>query len=408
MVRALLKRKLIRSAAAISIVLGLCALAHAAPKYKVLHSFVGSDGSGPYTGVILGQDGNLYGTTVGGGTGHCGRYACGTVFRLTPHANGGWTESVLHSFENDGPDGADPYGSLIFDAAGNLYGTTTSGGAHHYGSAFEMVRTPSGWDESVIYSFPLPGGECCPEAGLVMDDAGNLYGTAGAVFELSTASGGWKGKVLHRFTAHDDGSRPSGLILGASGNLYGTTSAGGVHGAGTVFELQKIAGEWKEQRLHNFPAFPKDGQEPSGGVIFDGKGDLYSTTALGGGTGCTLGCGSVYKLTPEAGGHWQETLLHTFGNGQNGSAPDGGVVLDKAGNLYGATAYGGNGCGCGVIYKLRKQPSGRFKYTVLHTFTGQDGAVPAGGLILDDKGNLYGGTVLGGTTGNGVIFELTP
>jgi uncharacterized repeat protein (TIGR03803 family) len=408
------KLTFIRATAVIIIAMGLSPFAHAAPKYKVLHRFAGTDGVGPYSGVIIGQDGNLYGTTVGGGTGHCGRYACGTVFRLTPQANGEWSESVLHSFESDGSGGADPLGGLIFDGAGNLYGTTSSGGTHFSGVVFELTPKAGKWEETVLHNFCSR--ENCSDggsstAGVIMDQAGNLYGTAHLVFELSHGSGGWKETVLHHFTARrDGGGGGSGLILDASGDLYGTTTAGGAHGAGTVYEMRNVSGNWQEQRLHNFPAFTADGQIPAAGPLtFDTSGNLYGTTIQGGANICSdVGCGTVFQLTPGADGKWKETILYNFKPGADGSFPTAGVVMDKAGNLFGTTDSGGASCSCGVLYKLSPGAKGKWTYTVLHRFNNIDGAVPAGNLTLDDKGNLYGGTVLGGTTADGVIFELTP
>jgi len=250
---------------------------------------------------------------------------------------------------------------------------------------------------------------------------GGTYG--GAAFELARGSEGWSEKILHTFqwSSYEHpapgGSNPyAALILNASGSLYGTTDAGGNEppncpvsaGCGVVFELELAGGGWKEHVLHRFTGFSHDGAEPSSGVTMDNSGSLYGTTTIGGGTGCEGGCGTVYKLARQGGGQWKETLLYNFGNGRNGNAPDAGVVIDKHGNLYGTTGYGGSNCDCGVIYKLAHGTKGKWKYTALHTFNGIDGAVPAGGLTLDGKGNLYGSTVLGGTHDVGVVFEITP
>ncbi len=208
MLRAIRKPKVL----GVVIIVVTALAAGATPKYKVLHKFSGTDGVGPYGGVVVGQDGSLYGTTVGGGTGHCGLYACGTVFRLTPQANGEWSESVLHSFESDGHGGAGPYSSLVFDAAGNLYGTTSAGGTHFSGVVFELTPTAGRWEETVLHNFCSwqncnDGGSST--AGVIMDQAGNLYGTAHLVFELSDDAGGWKEIVLHHFTARGTGAVPN-------------------------------------------------------------------------------------------------------------------------------------------------------------------------------------------------------
>jgi len=390
----------------------LSQLAWAAPKYLVLHAFGGGkDGGGLWTSVSLDKEGSLYGATSGGGTRNGG-----TVFRLTPHQNGVWGEAILHDFPSSSDDGGDPNGGLIQDGLGHWYGTAHFGGTDNFGVVFELTHGQSGWSDTSLYSFGAQsgdGGE--PTAGLVMDKAGNLYGTApyggSTVFELTPGSGGWNEKVLHRFGIRKgDGAAPfAGLILDAAGNLYGTTVGGGTgcagNGCGTVFELTPTSnGNWKELVLHRFDNNGKDGATPGwGALLMDGAGSLYGTTAGG---GCCDGV--VFKLTPGSGGHWTETILYTFRGGASGFEPGAGVVMDKAGNLYGTTIAGGSGCGCGVVYELSPNAKGKWKYTVLHTFLGSDGAQPDANLILDDKGNLYGTTATGGANGGGVVFELTP
>ena len=391
-------------------VLSLCAVAHAAPKYKLLANFAGTDGSGPYGGVVIDQEGNVYGTTVGGGTGSC-RGGCGIVFQLSPGENGGWAETVVHTFNFN--DGADPQGGVIFDPFGNLYGTTIGGGGpYKYGTVFELKPSAHGWIETLLHRFGVHDKVAAPHAGVARDQAGNLYGTTPyGIFELRSSSNGWSETVLHLFGIRKgDGAGPfAGLILDAAGNLYGTTAAGGMgcagEGCGTVYEIKRTSNGWKEAVLHRFDNNGKDGGTPgNGALMMDGLGNLFGTTEGGGCCG-----GIVFELTPGSNGHWKETILYNFKPGATGSFPTAGVVMDKAGNLYGTTADGGSAsCGCGVIYKLAPSKNGKWTYTVLHRFSGADGAIPAGNLILDDKGNLYGGTVLGGSTNNGVIFELTP
>jgi len=381
-----------------------CAAAHAAPKYKVLHNFTGSDGSGPQGGVAFGPDGGLYGTGGSGGF-------CGTVFELTPMGNGQWQEAVIYQFGSS-QDGCGPQGRVIFDAAGNLYDTAADGGnpdcAYGCGVVFQLVPGSSGnWTENVLFPFDFNDG-AHPTAGVIMDNQGNLYGTAEVAFELVPSVDGWNEIVLHYFTGKNgDGMPPvSGLISDGSGNLYGTTEGGGTGcgstGCGTVYELTIAGGIWKEKVLHRFDTSGKGGVTPGSGLLMDASGSLYGTTASGGCCG-----GVVFKLTPGGRGRWKETVLHGFKGGAGGDSPWAGVVMDKAGSLYGTTVYGGSDCDCGLIYKLTPGPKGKWKYTVLHTFYGWDGAIPEGNLVLDDNGNLYGGTVLGGT-GNGVIFELSP
>jgi len=435
------RRTLVRGGILAAIMVLGCSVAQAAPKYKVLHPFgKGSDGAGLWSSVTLGQNGNLYGATSGGGT-----YGLGIVFKLTPQADGSWTETVLHSFPSFPDDGQGPNGGLVEDNAGSWYGTTIGGGTYHTaGTVFELTNGPSGWQETVLYNFGShknDGGE--PTAGVVIDMAGNLYGTTpnsngitngGTAFRLRPGSKGWEETVLHRFgVKNGDGVGPyAGLIPDASGNLYGTTGYGGTgcsgEGCGTVYELSpQPDGKWKETILHRFDDNGTDGVEPGGGALFmDSSGILYGTTAGGGtNTGCAgakgIGgpsksrespnvgnCGTVFKLTREASGRWKEAILHDFAPGAGGYLPGSGVVMDKSGNLYGTTD-GGGAVGCGVLYKLAPTAKGKWKYSVLHTFGRVgDGCLPQGNLVLDSNGNLYGGTAVGGQYGGGVVFELTP
>jgi uncharacterized repeat protein (TIGR03803 family) len=411
-------------ALAVVVALTMCAPAYAAPKYQVLHSFNGTDGSGPWGGVILDETGNVYGATADGGIGECGGGpGCGLVFELTRQAGGNWTETVLYSFRGGASDGEASFGNLVFDNAGNLYGTTNAGGTYDDGTVFELTPDAGGWSESVLHSFGTrDGGRVDPTAGPIVSPEGDLYGTTpggginkgGVAFELAPSSGGWDETVLHSFRlvayGHPapGGSNPyAGLILDASGNLYGTTQWGGIacagEGCGTVYELKRTSGGWNKIVLHRFNNNGKDGVEPGWGALFmDASGNLYGTTRGGGCCG-----GVVFKLTPKPRGQWQETVLYAFQGGADGYEPNAGVVVDKAGNLYGSTDYGGQGCG--VIYKLAPRPKGKWKYTVLYSFYGGvDGCIPEGNLVLDKKGNLYGSTVLAGSGGYGVVFELTP
>ncbi len=201
----------------------------------------------------------------------------------------------------------------------------------------------------------------------------------------------------------------SPLTWDASGNLYGATEGGGKGNLGVVFQLEHTATGWKEHVLHNFPAFPTDGDDPDGGPTLDQKGNVYGTTSQGG----SKGNGTVFQLTRGTDGLWKETILYHFPIVKNGAGPEGVLAIDPLGNLYG-TAGGGTGpCGgggCGVVFKMSPPQPGftKWTYTVLHRFTGPDGALPVAGLTLDSKGNLYGTTVAGGAGGYGVVFEITP
>jgi uncharacterized repeat protein (TIGR03803 family) len=365
---------------------------------KVLYSFKGgSDGAGPDCTLIFDSVGNLYGSTgTGGANGE------GTVFKLAP-SSGGWKKTILHSF--GGSDGYSPTG-LIFDTTGNLYGTTGGGGANGDGTVYRLTPSNGGWIESVLHSFAGSDGSY-PQAGLVLDTAGNLYGTTkqggasgfGTVFELKPSSGAWTETVLHSFTVSDGIDPEASLIFDGSDNLYGTTLGGGAYGGGTVFELKHSNGGWTEATLYSFPG--NVGYALEANVVFDSEGNLLGTTAQGPGVDCnTVGCGIVFELSPP--GSWIETTLHAF-IGSDGERPLAGVILDSQGNLYGTTWLGGAN-GFGSVFKLDTSN----KETVLHSFSGGiDGSGPFAGLVMDAAGNLYGTTAAGGSTGNGVVFEIT-
>jgi uncharacterized repeat protein (TIGR03803 family) len=387
---------------------------------KVLHNFWnnGTDGIYPYAALILDGAGNLYGTTSGGGD-----YFGGTVFEITPDGSGGWTEKKLYNFRNDGLDGTTPYGSLIFDAAGNLYGTTSQGGDYGSGTVFELTPNGSGgWTEKKLHNFSFFYGTTdgnSPQSSLIFDRAGNLYGTTsqggdfkvGTVFELSpNGSGGWTETKLHSFRNNGaDGTAPYGsLIFDAAGKLYGTTSQGGDFSVGTVFELAPNgSGGWTETKLHNFGLYGTDGANPNASLIFDAGGNLYGTTAGGGGQQA----GIVFELMPNGSGGWTETKLHTFNNdGRDGAYPYGSLTLDGAGNLYSTTYFGGSFSG-GTVFEISPVEGGGWNETVLYSFNfdGQDGASPyLANLVSDVAGNLYGTTGSGGAYNAGILFELTP
>lgn len=404
---------LLRSSLAVLVLaMVLDSAAWAKPKFKMLRGVPG----GLFQGVTFDAKGNLYSVTNGGGD-----YNHGTIFQLTPGAHG-WSLTTLHSF--NGQDGGTPNGGLIFDAAGNMYGTSPSGGIYNGGNVFEMSPGSRGWTFQDLYDF------CqvyhCPDGGsptpVVLDSKGRLYGAVaaggvygrGGVFRLLPGAGNWTESVIYSF-----GKRPydafipyAAPIFDKASNLYGTTNFGGTNGVGTVFRLERAAGGgWKERLLYDFcsAGFPlcKDGMRPYAGVIFDAAGNLYGTTTQGGGNKCgETTCGTVFRLAPtQGGGSWKHKVLYAFPKPENGSFPTGGVILDKAGNLYGATVAGGTGrCsagGCGVVYKLAPEKNGKWTYTVLHKFTGADGGQPLGGLTLDRAGNLYG-------TAYSEVFEITP
>lgn len=329
---------------------------------NTLFTFTGSDGGLPAGRVVFGPRGSLYGTTnlFGGGT--CQGYGCGVVFSLRVPASicrsipCQWNENVIHDFLGT-PDGESPYYvDPVFDAAGNLYGTTYEGGSHDGGSVFQLTNS-GGWAETILYSFAGSDG-LYPKSGVILDAAGNVYGTTssggtydnGSVYKLAPSGGGWTLTTLYDFpNASNDGSQPIGpLLLDSAGNLYGTASADGPAGFGTVFELSPSGGEWTYTVLHSFPA---DG-EPQGNLIIDSAGVLY---------GVASGCGSyregcLWKLTPGGNG-WSFTDLYDFAGRGDGWLPVGGPARDNNGDLYGTTVYGGlqsAACphGCGVVWEI--------------------------------------------------------
>jgi len=400
----------------------------AADREKVLYAFKGGkDGVWPSASLIFDAAGNLYGTTPKGGNFRCDRYfaGCGTVFKLEPVARGQWRKTILHTFR--GTDGAYPGGGLIFDSAGNLYGTTISGGgAKGWGTVFKLSPGVHGtWTETVLHIFNDQDGGL-PAGNLIFDAAGNLYGITqvggkhdfGNVFKLAPGMNGkWTEIVLHSFNGNDGNNPTSALIFDSLGNLYGSTLAGGdvnycaPNGCGTVFKLVPGAdGRWTHTVLHSFTG--KDGSIPSCSLVFDTAGNLYGTTVYGGNlnTCVDYGCGTVFRMAPDANGKWTETVLHAF-NGNDGSFPYAGLILDANGNLYGTTWYGTN------VFKLAPGANGKWTETVLLAFNGKDGWFPGADLVFDTSGNLYGTTEYGGKLnachseygyGCGVVFEITP
>ena len=396
---------------------------------RVLYSFYDSGGAVlPVAGVISDAAGNLYGTTFYGGA-----YGNGMVFELTPSTSG-WKQTILHSFGYDGSDGFWATGGLVFDASGNLYGTTEFGGnggcssvIGGCGTVFELSPTGSGeWIETILYNFQGSDGFEV-HAGLIIDAAGNLYGTTasggvynqGAVFELSPSAAGWTEKTLHSFTGGGDGGIPYGSLLrDALGNLYGMTWEGGgpssvcPYGCGTVFELSPTAtGKWSGKVLHNFSRNINDGHYPYAGLIFDAAGNLYGSTLEGGGTG-RYNRGIVFELTPIVGsnGKWTEKVLYNFNQqAVDGVNPSGTLIFDAHGHLYGVTLVGGSD-GQGTVFKLTPTASGPWTETVLHNFSNAatDGHNPNAGLIFGPAGNLFGTTGQGGTYNEGSVFEIKP
>ena len=386
--------------------------AWAAVHGKIVYSFSGlNDGSDPATQITFDSAGNGYGTTVSGGS-----FGYGTVFELERLENGKFQENVLYSFTGLA-DGKNPYGGVTFDGSGNLYGTTVSGGSSGLcasdgcGVVFELTNNSGSWTETVLYNFTGGNDGFGPGGGVVFDTAGNLYGTTpdggkfgeGVVYELSFTGNAWKLGVIHAFTGGNDGGVGSlGSLLFSGGNFYGVSELGGANGAGTVFELAPIAGgKWEFITRYAFRGMPDSGF-PYGGVITEGQNNFYGTTYYGG----KYGFGTVFKLDGTA---RKESILHSFKEGTDGASPTSTLVFDAAGNLYGTTSMGGfPDCDCGTVFEL-SPVNGGWHETVLHRFKEKpDGGYPYYGLTADPSGNLFSTTASGGNSEAGIVFEIAP
>jgi uncharacterized repeat protein (TIGR03803 family) len=370
----------------------------------IIHTFNGTDGNYPNARLYRDSAGNLYGTTKAGGTG-----GLGTVFKVDPLGK----YAVLHNFAGGPADGSTPSGGLVGDVAGNLYGTTVTGGATGGGTVFKVDASGN---ETVLHSFGANSSDgMWPYATPIREGKGYLYGTAstggshggGIVYRLDSAG---KETVLHSFSSNaTDGNSPSAGLLLYKGVFYSTTSFGGTSNLGTIFALHGT----KETVTFNFGGTA--GEFPFAGLTKDPSGNLYGATQFGGDLSCNAassGCGTVYKLDPAG----QQTILYSFLGSPDGDDVVAGVVLDKLGNVYGTTVYGGTGScqstpfmGCGTIFAVNQNG----QETVLYNFTGgADGAYPFGGIIRDNKGNSYGTAAQGGDNscpgGCGTVFKLTP
>ncbi len=444
--------------------------AQSASTEELIYRFQGgSDGFWPAGSLLADKAGNLYGTTAEGGRtgtscGH-GLYGCGTVFELTPPAQAGgpWTHTVLYSFKG-GVDGYDPGAALVADKNGNLYSTTAAGGtgncveggATGCGTIFELMRPASldaQWIHRVLYSFTgnpsgKGNGDGALPSGVVFDEAGNLYGTAdgggfcetpvdsgpicyGIVFELAApdqSGAAWTESVLYRFGMAGLSNPHGGVIMDVQGNLYGTTYLG-TNGLGGVFELMPPSSSgdsWTENTLLDFSfsdGSDINGGAPNGALVFDAAGNLYGTTLMGG----PANQGTVFQLAPPASpaGSWTETVLYSFQSAPDGNSPLANVIFDNGGNLFSTTWQGGNyGDNGGTVFELTPPTpqGGGWTETALHMFgAGNDGAEPTAGLIFGPGGALYGTTTTGGSTKDsercqldayawtcGVVFRIVP
>jgi hypothetical protein len=347
----------------------------------VLYSFQGgAGGADPYqSGVVMDKSGNLYGVLSSGGQGgtNCFGEGCGLIYELSPNPGGGWEETSLYVFKGR-DDGGSPVGNLTIDAKGNLYGVTEQGG--------------TGGCNSVL------GAGC------------------GVVFRLSPSKKGWKYSVIHSFES--DGSYPNaGVVFDEAGNLYGTTQFGGDFfcGCGIVYQLKPVGkGKWTENTLYDFLGISRGGTDvsfPGSDVFIDANGNIFGTGTGGGDVNCNDGCGGVYELVAQGNGTYQEEVLHVFTGGRDGIQPYGGVLLDSEGNIFGTTALGGGrGCnngkfGCGTVFELKKSGDS-YEEKIIFRFTGDNGYNPVADLYLDSANNLYSTTAAGGAFNNGVAFSL--
>lgn len=389
-----------------------------AQTFTVLHSFqAGADGYQPYSGVTIDQGGNLYGTTSeydGNGP--------GTVYRMT-RRNGSWLFAKLNN-----PYGQISQGRVVFGSGGALYGTTQYGGD---GGCTELgcgsvysIRAPQTfcgsvncvWPSNQVYTFP-GSGNLGNQPGLVdpaFDAAGNIYGTtifggtyySGNVFELTRSNGVWTATSIHNFHGEDGYEPQSGVIFDTQGNIYGTAWIGGPHNNGTVYRLVNTGSGWTEQTLYDFPN-AADGSGPAAALVMDAAGNLYGATFVGG----VNGGGTVFELSP-AGGGWNFRVLYSFtGQGYN-PGPLVALTLDASGNLYGTTFLGG-AFGLGSVFKLTHNNDGTWTMTDLHDFTGgSDGKNPASEVSMDANGNLFGTASAGASNDHcidcGTVWEITP
>ena len=383
-----------------------------------IFDFGNNAGGVPLGGLIFDQAGNIYGTTSEGGPNNLG-----LVFELAPQLGGTWSEEILHNFTGS-PDGYGPVGSnLTLAPSGTLYGTTPFGGSKNEGVAYSLVNNSGSWQEQIIHTFGKTTGDgSSPWGTLAMDAAGNLYGVtnsggafgSGTVFELKLSkTGTWGEKILHSFNNNgQDGTFPvCSLVFDASGNLYGTTETGGLYKGGTVFELlPQSNGTWKEKILYNFHARGTgdrgDASMPEAGVVMDASGNLYGTAASGGANGY----GAIYRLSPQSGGGWKETILYSLNNNVDGLfGPTTGLTFDTAGNLYGTFEEGGTNF-AGEVYVLQKQANGTWVKSTLYSFSDASGdpAFPNSSLTLGPDGKFYGTTSGGGNSASGTAYSIAP
>lgn len=393
--------------------------------YHVIHNFNLStgDGAAPSAGLAFDSHGNLFGTTIAGGTpnGCSTGYTCGTVFELSPDGSGGWNERVVYNLTTVD---ARPGTPVTLDSHGNIYGT--GDGFNGVGGVFALLLQPNGsYTPEILHQFRGNGDGAYPGSGLTLDSAsGFLYGTTseggeyndGTVYSVNPHSLAGL-SVIHSFTPNiTSGNSPSSTYLQLiNGSIYGTTLSGGPGGAfgdGTIFQLTHSASGRTATTLYTFkgPAHG-DGARPVPGLLADAAGNFYGVTSTGGTACAPTGCGTIFKLTHNADGSWTESILHSFQNGLDGNFPWGNLVYDGSGNIYGTTYAGGmlHSYGAGTVFKLTPAAGGQWTYSVVARLPGgAGGSTIDGGVVIDSAGNIYGTAQSDGAYGDGVAFEITP
>jgi hypothetical protein len=382
-----------KALAVAAVAMGLAASSLCAGQEVVLHTFTGASGndsSFPNGGLTFNAKGDLFGTTSAGGA---VGFADGIVFELSRKAGGGVTFQKIHQFSQASGDGGNPGSAVIFDTKGNLYGVTPNSG-NGCGIVYELSPPTSQggeWTETILHAFAPTGNDGCNPSGLlIFDQAGDLFG--------GTFNGG-----------------------GGLSNLFCS------NGCGTTYKLHLANGKWTETILHRFTGEGTDGQSPTGGLAFDKAGNLWGTTAFGGaGDSSSCGdpnggvgtCGTVFELTPNAKGTWTESTLYSFVDPSTGWNPFSGLVLDKAGDLVGTTENGGSALQ-GTVFAITPTGNGKVTESLIHEFAGEaDGTFPSTGLTVDAAGALYGVVAQGGGDafkckedsggGCGIVYKLTP
>ncbi|HUI83053.1 MAG TPA: choice-of-anchor tandem repeat GloVer-containing protein [Candidatus Binatia bacterium] len=379
--------------------------------FRLLYTFTGGlDGAQPYAGLTMDRGGNLFGTTHSGNQGT----NWGNVYELK-HIGTGWTFNALELF-----DGA-LQSRAVFGPDGTLYGTSPNNLAGYFYGYVYNLRPPVAafcravlchWNSFVIYGFSGGSDGATPRYGdLIFDSAGNMYGTAagggdgqggnghGVVYEMMRSGNGWTQAPIYTFSGPDGAAPYNGVIFDSVGNLYGTTTQGGQNGLGTVFELSPSGGGWTERVLYSFQG-GTDGSLPTAGLFMDQTGNLYGSARTGG----SGGGGTLFELTPSGGGNWSFSLLHSFSGAAN-CGPWAALTMNAAGDLFGTTECDGADS-AGNVFKLT-HPA--WTYSTVYDFTGgNDGRFPVSNVIFDAAGNMFGTASAGGTVGQGTIWEITP